>query len=85
MAASSFSTISAPPPPPIPRLERPLSPNELADALRAFHSSYYVEHPFHQLMHDGRLTQRQRTVLLLVDGRRINTCLSLAVMHEGDE
>ena len=59
MAASSFSTVSAPPPPPIPRLERPLTPNELADALRAFHSSYYVEHPFHQLMHEGQLTQRQ--------------------------
>ena len=52
-------TLSAPPPPPIPALERPLSPAELAAALRAFHSSYYVEHPFHRLMHEGKLTQRQ--------------------------
>jgi pyrroloquinoline-quinone synthase len=52
-------TLAAPPPPPIPVLERPLGPDALAEALRAFHSSYYVEHPFHRQMHEGKLTQRQ--------------------------
>jgi pyrroloquinoline-quinone synthase len=52
-------TLAAPPPPPIPVLERPLEPEALAVALRAFHSSYYVEHPFHQFMHEGKLSQRQ--------------------------
>ena len=55
----SASVLSAPPPPPIPDLERPLSPAQLADALRAFSTSYYANHPFHQLMHEGRLTPRQ--------------------------
>jgi pyrroloquinoline-quinone synthase len=53
------STLAAPPPPPIPPLERPLSPDDLAAALRSFSTSYYANHPFHQMMHDGRLTQRQ--------------------------
>jgi pyrroloquinoline-quinone synthase len=53
------SALAAPPPPPIPALERPLSPDDLAAALRAFSTSYYANHPFHQLMHEGRLTQRQ--------------------------
>jgi pyrroloquinoline-quinone synthase len=52
-------TLAAPPPPPIPRLEHPLDPEALADALRAFSTSYYANHPFHHLMHDGRLTPRQ--------------------------
>lgn len=52
-------TISAPPPSPIPALDRPLTPAQLAEALRAFHSSYYVEHPFHRLMHEGKLSPRQ--------------------------
>jgi pyrroloquinoline-quinone synthase len=53
------SVLSAPPPPPFPPLDRPLGPDELAAALRSFSSSYYARHPFHQMMHDGRLTKRQ--------------------------
>jgi pyrroloquinoline-quinone synthase len=55
----SASVLSAPPPPPIPDLERPLPPEQLADALRSFSTSYYANHPFHQLMHEGRLSPRQ--------------------------
>jgi pyrroloquinoline-quinone synthase len=53
------SALSAPPPPPIPELREPLAPDALADALRAFSGSYYGNHPFHALMHEGRLTERQ--------------------------
>ena len=53
------SVLSAPPPPPIPDLAHPLAPEALADALRSFSTSYYANHPFHQLMHDGKLTKRQ--------------------------
>jgi pyrroloquinoline-quinone synthase len=53
------SALSAPPPPPIPALEAPLSPDELVSALRSFHSSYYIEHPFHRRMHAGTLTRRE--------------------------
>jgi len=53
------STLATPPPAPIPLLERPLTPEAFADALRAFSRSYYANHPFHQLMHEGRLTPRQ--------------------------
>jgi pyrroloquinoline-quinone synthase len=53
------SELAAPPSPPIPRLDRPLSPEALAGSLRAFSTSYYAHHPFHQLMHEGRLTRRQ--------------------------
>src|SRR5579883_1713870 len=53
------STLAAPPPPPIPALEHPLSPDALADALRAFSRSYYAIHPFHQLMREGALSKRQ--------------------------
>jgi pyrroloquinoline-quinone synthase len=53
------SKLATPPAPPFPRLERALGPSELEDALRSFNGSYYVEHPFHQLMYEGRLTQRQ--------------------------
>jgi pyrroloquinoline-quinone synthase len=42
-----------------PVLDQPLAPNELAAALRAFSGSYYAHHPFHRLMHEGRLTRRQ--------------------------
>lgn len=52
-------SLSAPPPPPIPALDRPLRPEELADALRGFSTSYYAIHPFHQLMHEGKLSQSQ--------------------------
>jgi pyrroloquinoline-quinone synthase len=40
-------------------LDRPLTPDELEAALRAFHGSYYMQHPFHQLMYEGRLSRRQ--------------------------
>lgn len=53
------SALSAPPPPPIPRLTEPLAPDELSAALRTFSGSYYALHPFHQLMHEGTLTKRQ--------------------------
>ena len=53
------SVLAAPPPAPIPELTAPLKPEELAAALRAFSGSYYANHPFHQLMHEGRLTRRQ--------------------------
>jgi pyrroloquinoline-quinone synthase len=53
------SILAAPPPPSIPDLDRPLAPEVLADRLRSFSTSYYANHPFHQLMHEGRLTRRQ--------------------------
>lgn len=53
------SALAAPPRPPFPALDQALSPEELADALRSFSTSYYANHPFHQLMHEGRLTPRQ--------------------------
>ena len=53
------SLLAAPPAPPIPELDRPLTPEALEAALRSFSGSYYVNHPFHRLMYDGRLTQRQ--------------------------
>ncbi|MGH9203793.1 MAG: pyrroloquinoline-quinone synthase PqqC, partial [Vicinamibacterales bacterium] len=59
MATLRASELAAPPPPPIPALRDPLPPEELAAALRAFSGSYYASHPFHQLMHEGRLTKRQ--------------------------
>ena len=55
----SAPTRAMPPAPPIPVLDRPLAPAGLVSALRAFHSSYYIEHPFHQRMHDGTLTRRE--------------------------
>lgn len=55
----SASVLAAPPPPPIPALDRPLDPEALADGLRSLSTSYYANHPFHQLMHQGRLTPRQ--------------------------
>jgi pyrroloquinoline-quinone synthase len=53
------STLAAPPPAPIPTLTQPLAADDLTAALRAFSGSYYANHPFHQLMHEGRLTRRQ--------------------------
>jgi pyrroloquinoline-quinone synthase len=55
----SASVLAAPPPPPIPSLDHPLTAGALADGLRSFSTSYYANHPFHQLMHEGRLTPRQ--------------------------
>ncbi|MFL5574409.1 MAG: pyrroloquinoline-quinone synthase PqqC [Gemmatimonadaceae bacterium] len=56
---SPVLTLAAPPPPPFPPPGRALPPDELVDALRAFSRSYYAEHPFHQLMHEGKLSRRQ--------------------------
>jgi pyrroloquinoline-quinone synthase len=53
------SVLAAPPPPPFPDLDRALGPEELAEGLRSFSTSYYANHPFHQLMHEGRLSPRQ--------------------------
>ena len=53
------ATAATPPAPPVPVLDRPLAPDELEHALRGFHASYYVEHPFHRMMHDGALCPRQ--------------------------
>jgi pyrroloquinoline-quinone synthase len=53
------SELATPPRPPIPVLDRPLPPAELEAALRAFHGSYYMQHPFHQLMYEGKLSRRQ--------------------------
>src|SRR6201993_5125065 len=53
------SVLAAPPRAPIPTLTEPLTPDDLASALRSFSGSYYASHPFHQLMHEGRLTRRQ--------------------------
>ncbi|MGZ8392248.1 MAG: pyrroloquinoline-quinone synthase PqqC [Gemmatimonadales bacterium] len=58
-ATLGASSLAAPPPPAIPTLERPLDPEALADGLRSFSTSYYARHPFHGLMHEGRLTARQ--------------------------
>src|SRR5215217_9286791 len=58
-AALSASALAAPPPPTIPDLDYPLRPEALAEGLRSFSTSYYAGHPFHQLMHEGRLTPRQ--------------------------
>jgi pyrroloquinoline-quinone synthase len=58
-ATLSASSLAAPPAPAIPILERPLGPEALADGLRSFSTSYYARHPFHQLMHEGRLTAPQ--------------------------
>jgi pyrroloquinoline-quinone synthase len=57
--ALTSTSLAAPPPPPIPTLARALSPDDLVSALRAFSTSYYASHPFHTLMHEGRLTRRQ--------------------------
>lgn len=50
---------SGAPRPQVPTLERALTPTELESALRAFQGAYYVEHPFHRLMYEGKLTRRQ--------------------------
>jgi pyrroloquinoline-quinone synthase len=50
---------ASPPRSPLPALTHPLTPDELEQALRSFHASYYVEHPFHMMMHRGELSPRQ--------------------------
>jgi pyrroloquinoline-quinone synthase len=59
MTTLHASDLSAPPPPPIPPLTKPLAPDDLVASLRALSSAYYAHHPFHTLMHDGKLTRRQ--------------------------
>jgi pyrroloquinoline-quinone synthase len=59
MTTLHASVLASPPPPPIPDLSRPLEPQALAAGLQAFSTSYYANHPFHQLMHDGRLSKQQ--------------------------
>jgi pyrroloquinoline-quinone synthase len=54
-----MATLSAPPPPPIPSLDRPLAPTELCNAMREFSTSYYAVHPFHRHMKEGTLSKRQ--------------------------
>jgi pyrroloquinoline-quinone synthase len=56
---AAASTLAAPPAPPIPPLDRPLSATDLADCLRAFHRSYYAIHPFHRRMDEGTLSKAQ--------------------------
>ncbi len=58
-ATLTASILAAPPPPPIPFLDAPLPAGELAASLRSFSTSYYAHHPFHELMHQGKLTARQ--------------------------
>jgi pyrroloquinoline-quinone synthase len=58
-ATLAASQLATPPGPPFPQLDRPLTPAQLEEALRSFHGSYYVQHPFHQLMYSGALTRRQ--------------------------
>jgi pyrroloquinoline-quinone synthase len=53
------SALAAPPRPPFPVLSQPLTAEDLAAGLRSFSTSYYANHPFHQLMHEGRLSPRQ--------------------------
>lgn len=59
MTTLHASILSAPPVPVIPDLNAPLRPDDLASALRALHGSYYANHPFHSLMHEGKLTRAQ--------------------------
>lgn len=58
-ATLAASELATPPRPPVPALDRPLSPDDLEAALRAFHGSYYMQHPFHRQMYAGTLTRRQ--------------------------
>lgn len=84
---------AAPPAPPLPAFDRPLAPEELEAALRAFHGSYYVEHPFHELMHAGALSPRQlqgwvanrlayQRAIPRKDGAIISNCPDPAVRRE---
>jgi pyrroloquinoline-quinone synthase len=59
MTTLAPSELATAPRPPVPVLEHPLGPDELEAALRSFHGSYYVQHPFHQLMYEGKLSRRQ--------------------------
>jgi pyrroloquinoline-quinone synthase len=92
MTAASVAA-PTPPAPPIPALDRALTPDELEAALRAFHGSYYVEHPFHELMHAGGLSPRQlqgwvanrlayQRAIPRKDGAIISNCPDPAVRRE---
>jgi pyrroloquinoline-quinone synthase len=59
MTTLHASALSAPPRASFPALTAPLSPSDLEAALRALNGSYYANHPFHALMHEGQLTRRQ--------------------------
>ena len=87
------SQLATPPKPPVPALDRPLGPAELEEALRSFHGSYYVQHPFHQLMYAGKLSQRQfqgwvanrlayQRVVPRKDGAILSNCPDAAVRRE---
>ena len=58
MNAPSERSIT-PPPVALPSFNEPLSPDALVDGLRAFGTSYYAVHPFHDAMHAGRLSPGQ--------------------------
>lgn len=92
-SALQASALATPPRPPIPDLVRPLTPEELEAALRNFHGSYYVEHPFHQHMYAGTLTRRQfqgwvanrlayQRVVPRKDGAILSNCPDPAVRRE---
>ncbi len=87
------SELATPPKPPVPELTRPLTPDELEAALRNFHGSYYVQHPFHRLMYEGKLTRRQfqgwvanrlayQRVVPRKDGAILSNCPDPAVRRE---
>jgi pyrroloquinoline-quinone synthase len=59
MTVLHASALAAPPRPAFPALTQPLGPDDFTAGLGAFRSSYYAHHPFHSLMHEGRLTPRQ--------------------------
>ncbi|CAA9352705.1 MAG: Pyrroloquinoline-quinone synthase, partial [uncultured Gemmatimonadaceae bacterium] len=70
-----------------------LAPDALEAALRAYHGSYYVEHPFHELMHAGALSPRQlqgwvanrlayQRAIPRKDGAIISNCPDPAVRRE---
>jgi pyrroloquinoline-quinone synthase len=60
VTAQAIGSVLAPPRRPVvPSLTEPLGPTELAAAVETLGASYYANHPFHTLMHEGRLTERQ--------------------------
>jgi len=50
--------VATPPKPPIPDLAHSLGPDALEAALRDFGGSYYIAHPFHRLMYEGKLSRQ---------------------------
>ena len=93
MTTLAPSELATPPRPPIPTLAQSLGPDELEAALRSFHGSYYVQHPFHQLMYEGKLSRRQlqgwvanrlayQRVVPRKDGAILSNCPDPAVRRE---